>query len=341
MRQYLVSIALMGLTLAAAGAAGNSWRVQAASGAGHYAALGTVEAVRQGDLQAQVAGHITEVLVRSGESVRSGAPLLRIDARAAQALSAAADAQSAGAAAQLVQARAEYARAQKLRASDYISEAAMQRAEAQLRSLEAQAAAAAAQSRATGTQADWYVLRAPYDARITAVNVAVGDEAAPGRTLLQLYAPGAQRIVAQVPEAIARQLQPSAPALLQVDADGGNATTVTLKEWHRMPAVDAASRSVGIRAELPADLAVEPGRMLRLLLPTAVANRQLMIPASAVIRRSEVDAVYVLDANGAAHLRQVRLGRTEGAQVQVLAGLADGELIATDPQSAARTAGKP
>lgn len=345
MRHYLAlpTLAALSLTLAAATAtaAEAGLRVHASATPGQYAVLGTVEAVRQGSLQAQVTGRITEVLVRSGDVVRAGAPLLRIDARAAEAASAASEAQAAGAAAQLAQARAEFARAQKLRASDYISEAALQRAEAQLRSLEAQASATAAQSRAAGTQASWHLLRAPYDARVTGVDVAVGDQALPGRTLLTLYAPGPQRIVAQVPESVATRLQTGAPALLDLGAGVAGDRLLPLKDWQRVPAVDTQSRSVSIRAELPNSVAAEPGRMLRLLLPTADTSARLMVPASAVIRRSEVTAVYVLDAKDVPHLRQIRLGPSANGQVQVLAGLADGERIATDPLAVTRAAGQP
>jgi hypothetical protein len=41
--------------------------------------------------------------------------------------------------------------------------------------------------------------------------------------------------------------------------------------------------------------------------------RSLAIPQSAVLRRSEVTAVYMLDAKGDAHLRQVRLGEPPAA----------------------------
>jgi multidrug efflux pump subunit AcrA (membrane-fusion protein) len=55
-------------------------------------------------------------------------------------------------------------------------------------------------------------------------------------------------------------------------------------------------------------------------------------------------AVYVVTADGRVALRQVRLGRTAGDQVEVLAGLVSGERIATDPAAAglaARTARAP
>ena len=62
---------------------------------------------------------------------------------------------------------------------------------------------------------------------------------------------------------------------------------------------------------------------------------KLVIPASAVLRRSEVVAVYVVDEKGNVKLRQVRIGDAvaDGA-VEVLAGLNPGEAVALDPVKA-------
>jgi len=46
--------------------------------------------------------------------------------------------------------------------------------------------------------------------------------------------------------------------------------------------------------------------------------------------------VYVLDAQGRPLLRQVRLGNSDGTQVEVLSGLRAGDKVATDPQAAAK-----
>ena len=55
-----------------------------------------------------------------------------------------------------------------------------------------------------------------------------------------------------------------------------------------------------------------------------------------VVRRAEMTGVYVLDAQGRPLLRQVRLGRRSGEQVEVLSGLRPGDKVATDPQAAAK-----
>lgn len=53
-----------------------------------------------------------------------------------------------------------------------------------------------------------------------------------------------------------------------------------------------------------------------------------------MVRRSEVTAVYVVDRTNHVALRQVRLGHRFGDQVEILAGLVDGERIAADPLAA-------
>jgi multidrug efflux pump subunit AcrA (membrane-fusion protein) len=60
------------------------------------------------------------------------------------------------------------------------------------------------------------------------------------------------------------------------------------------------------------------------------------VPQSAVVRRAELTGLYVLGAGGQPQLRQVRLGRAEGGRVEVLSGVAAGEAVLTEPQTAAR-----
>ena len=63
--------------------------------------------------------------------------------------------------------------------------------------------------------------------------------------------------------------------------------------------------------------------------------KRLLVPRAAVLRRSEVTAVYVVDADGRAYLRQVRLGTAgDEASVEVLAGLKPGERVALEPVKA-------
>ena len=265
---------------------------------------------------------------------RRGKPLIRIEADDAADAATASAATASGAAARLASARADFERAQRLRAQDYISVAALQRSEAALQSAEADAQATGAAASAARTRAAWRTVMAPYAGYVTEVLVAAGDLATPGRPLVALYAPGALRVIAQVPESIAGKLQSTKPAFLG-GADPGK-PPLQVSSWSVVSAVDPATHSVEVRAELPAGAQVQPGQFARLLLPLKVAAAELRIPARAVLTRSEVTAVYVVDASGAAHLRQVRLGPVEGEDVTVLSGLQAGEKIALDPVAAGR-----
>ena len=94
-------------------------------------------------------------------------------------------------------------------------------------------------------------------------------------------------------------------------------------------------------SDLPAGLdGVTPGMFARLWLPLAGGGAgiapSLSVPLSAIVRRAELTGLYVLDAEGRPWLRQVRTGRIDGDQVEVLSGLMPGERVATDPQAAAR-----
>jgi multidrug efflux pump subunit AcrA (membrane-fusion protein) len=60
-----------------------------------------------------------------------------------------------------------------------------------------------------------------------------------------------------------------------------------------------------------------------------------MVPASAMVERSEVTGLYVIDPQGSVSLRYVRIGHRFGDNVEILAGLAAGEQIALDPIAAA------
>lgn len=304
-----------------------TYQVGAATGTGRFETPGQLVAVGQAELAAQAGGRITEMLVRSGDAVRRGQVLLRIDAPAARAGAQASAAQSGAADAQLLSARADFERATRLHEKHYLSDAALQRAQAQLRAVEAQATAAAAQARAAREVAGWEELRAPYDGWVTAVRVAAGDLTQPGQPLVAVYAPGPMRAMADVPEDIARDLLPDRPVRLAYPTGSCAGAPVEMPSWTLVPAVDARSRSVGVRVELPALRDCVPGVLVRLSLPTRASRPSLSVPRSALVRRGEFDAVYVMSDDGRAQLRQVRLGEAHADAVEVLAGLEPGERV--------------
>ncbi|MFM2403262.1 MAG: hypothetical protein RL223_1142 [Pseudomonadota bacterium] len=317
---------------------------------------GLVEPLRQTTVAAQVAGAVVELRVQAGDRVRAGQLLLRLDAQAARQADAASLAQVEAARAQADLARRDLQRQQALQQRQFISAAALERAQAADSAAEAQLQAVQAQSRLTRTQSGWTEIRAPYDAVVAAVPVAIGDMALPGRPLLQLHDPRRLRVSAALPLSVLAGLAPDAVLAVEV---GGRRLPVS--RWQRLPQADGASLTQTLRAELPPDTPdLVPGMVARLLLPAPSASSLprppatapagapaaggagpaaptlwripadaagIQLPLAAIVRRGELTAVQVLDGEGRPLLRQVRLGRADGERVLVLSGLRPGEQV--------------
>ncbi|MBU2408344.1 MAG: efflux RND transporter periplasmic adaptor subunit, partial [Gammaproteobacteria bacterium] len=164
-----------------------SVQVRAGTAAGTQVFDGTVQAVRQTVVAAQVTGSVVALEVKAGDAVKAGQLLLRIDARAAEQTAAAGQAQVQSArAAQQVAAR-EFERQKLLFKQNYISQAALDRAEAQFKATQAEVAAQQAGAGAALTTSGFYVVKAPYAGIVSDVGVVPGDMAMPGKALLTLY----------------------------------------------------------------------------------------------------------------------------------------------------------
>lgn len=305
-----------------------------------YAAEGVVEAVRQTELAAQVPGRITDLRVKEGDRVSAGQVLARIDARAAAEQAAASRAQVEAARAQLEAAKKDFERSKQLFDKRYISQAAFDRAEAQYRAAEAQARALSAQAGAAQVGTTFYTLKAPYAGVVASVGVSLGDMAMPGQPFITLYDPRALRVAVDIPQSYAPRLATSAPARIELPALGGARRWQQSNSVTVLPLADTGSHTIRVRIDLPDPHTAKgliPGLSARAWLPlTGGAATRLTVPATAVIHRTELNAVYVVDARGVPQLRQVRLGETQGERVQVLSGLREGERVALDPLAAAR-----
>lgn len=318
----------------AAGIALATVPVEATGTASSSAYDGVVQAVRQTTIAAQVPGAVVALQVKAGDTVQAGQVLLRLDARAADQTAAASAAQVRAARAAQDAATREFERQKQLFEKSYISQAALDRAEAQYKTAQAESAAQLASAGAARAQSDFYVIRAPYAGVVSEVNVVLGDMAMPGRPLLTVYDPAALRVSAAVPQSVAARL--AADAVPQAEVPG-TAARIQPARAQLLPAVDPATHTQELRLDLPAGLkGVAPGMFARAWLPLAGGDTRLYVPAQSVVRRAELQGVYVVGADGKPLLRQVRLGRTEGDRIEVLSGLSAGEKVARDPQAAAR-----
>ncbi len=279
-----------------------------------FPAESLVEAVQQATVAAQLQGRVLDVRADAGQRVQKGDVLMRIDAREADEAARAAEAQYANA-------RVSYERTKSLVAQKFMSPATLDKAKADFDAAAAnRAAAGASQSHAT--------IVAPMAGIVARRYAEPGDMATPGKPLFTIYQPGSLRVVASIPQYRLKEMRAAKAAKVEFPELGKwvDATSVQL-----LPTADAATHVSQVRVNLPDVPEATPGMFARVHFVTGQAEK-LTVPAVAVLRRGEVAAVYVQAADGRLSLRQLRLGDPVGeGEIEVLAGLAAGDKVVTDP----------
>lgn len=307
---------------------------------------GVVQPVKQGTVSAQASGRLASLNVKVGDKVRAGQLLATIDDRETQTGVQRSQAQLAQVEADLRNAQAHFERTRDLQRQGFLSPAAMDTAEAQLKA----ATAVRAQAQAGAQQANLYQgftkVTAPFDAWVLTTMAEAGDLAVPGKPILTLYAPEPLRVVVQVPVSLsssaAAATKAGASVAVQLGGSADSIKTLSPSQISQVPNADPVSQTIEWRLGLPAGAASHalPGQQVRVRFSTGQAAA-LLIPASAVLRRGELTALYVASDQGFA-LRAVRLGKLHGEQgIEVLSGLKEGELVAVDPVRAGLFGAKP
>lgn len=304
---------------------------------------GVVEPVKQSTVSAQAGGRIIKLAVAAGDRVRAGQLLVTIDDRESQTGLQRSQAQVAQAEAELRNAQANARRTRELQAQGFVSRAALDTADANLKAAQAARDQATAGERQSALAQGFTRVTAPYDGWVRETLVQSGDLAVPGKPLLTLYAPMPLRAVVHVP--LSRGAAARAASQVEVRIGGGNGAATWIKPVNRevLPVADAVAQTLEWRLELPAGPAAQlaPGQQVRVRFSGSEAVRML-VPATAVLRRGELTAVYVASAQAGFVLKAVRLGAEHSdAGVEVLAGLGPDDRVAVDPVKAGLAGARP
>lgn len=293
---------------------------------------GVVEAVRQARLSAQTSGRVLEVRRDVNDHVAAGDVLVRLSALEQQAGvdTARADLRAAEAAA--VEADANHRRYVELSRAQYVAKSQLDQVRAMRDSTRAARDAARARLASARQQTGYTVVDAPYAGIVSSRDVEPGESVGVGRLLMTLFSPDALRIEVSIPQSDAERVRERAVARIVFD-DGRSVEAARVTVF---PRADPATHAVRVRVQLPPlDPVPQPGSTAKVAFPALAGAAYPRVPVSALVRRGEVNAVYVL-ADGRLSLRQLRLGKRTGEDIDVIAGLDAGETIAIDPVAAAQ-----
>jgi RND family efflux transporter MFP subunit len=305
-------------------------------------ATGTVRAAKTSDLASQMMGNIIEIRVHEGERVQQGEVLALIDEsqpraaveRATAALIAAQE-QFDAANSELALAQSTLKRYQNLYEKNSVSPQEFDEVETRQQAARAHrdmAQAGENQAKAALNQADTALgytrIRAPFDGVLTAKKADPGTLASPGMPIFTIEDTRLYRLEAAVNESDLKYLRTGEHIPVLIDALGGPGLRGEVAEI--VPAADPASRTFLVKIELPPDARLRSGLFGRAEFPRG-ERQALMVPSSAVVRRGQLQGVFVLDQSRIASLRYITLGKFSGSEVEVLAGLQEGERLVAKP----------
>jgi RND family efflux transporter MFP subunit len=291
----------------------------------------TVEAVNKATVTAETSGTVQAILFDVDDVVDAGEVLVRFRDEEPRARVEAARAELAEARARQAQAEQEYRRTSEVFERNLTARRNLDAAVAARDSAAARVAAAQARLDESEVQLERTVVRAPYSGIVTARHVEVGEAARPGTPLISGLSLEHLRVSGTVPQGVVPALRAAPRVEVRPDDQPPIAAgTLTL-----FPYADPATHTVTVRAELAAGsgAGLYPGMHVKLVVTVGETSR-LVVPESALVRRGELSAVYVVATDGGIGLRQVRPGRLHDGWRVVLAGLAPGERVAVDPVAA-------
>lgn len=332
------------------------------------AVTGTLAAEEQVELAPKVAGRLAEIGVDLGSRVQRGQVLARLvptdySLGVAQAEAALAQAQArlglagdAGttavdpdqtgvvkrASAVLAEAQARLERARKLREEGILPDAELEAAEAAFQVAESQhqdareevfnRVAVLAQRRseldlARQRLADSVVV-APFAGSVRERHVTPGQYVAAGQAVVTVVRTHPLRLRLSVPERQAARVRAGQEVRLSVEGDPRRYLGRVVRT---SPAIEESDRTLRVEAEVPnEDGALRPGAFASAEIVTAADQPAILVPATAVVVFAGIEKVITV-AEGKSVETRVRTGRRVGDRVEIVEGLAGGELVVAAP----------
>jgi len=289
---------------------------------------GRIEAVNQATVSAQTSGRIAELPFDVNDFVDAGEVIMRFTDTEQRAVLTRSQASLEEGQARYEQADQEFARVSSMFENGTVSQARFDQAKANRDAALARRNAARSGVETAKEQLEYTVVRAPYAGIVAKRHVELGEMVSPGQPLITGLSLQSLRVNVDVPQSMFHSIRTIGKAFVYVDDERIAAAQLTF-----FPVADAAANTFRVRVDLPDGSAtLYPGMFVKVGFVVGETKR-LLIPVEAVVRRSELSAVYVA-RDDQVSLRQVRLGRRYNDSIEVLAGLSEGESVATDPVSA-------
>ncbi len=281
------------------------------------AAVGTLRASQGVMVSAEVPGTVSEIHFRSGQEVEKGELLFELDTSAERA-----QLESSKATHELAEVNLK--RARELRSSRSISQSELDTAEARAKETKA----AMKQIRAT---LEKKIIRAPFSGRLGIRQVDLGEYLNPGAVVVSLQSVDPIYVDFSLPQQQLSKVENGYVLRLGLDTYPGRDFSGSVEAID--PNLDLSNRMFRVRGVLSnQDGALKPGMFVNVSIVQVESSDVVAVPGTAVYYQAYGNIMFVVktgDAGKTVEQRFVKLGRTKGDFVSVLAGVVAGEEVVT------------
>lgn len=277
-------------------------------------AIGNLRADESITIRPEIAGRIVEMPFREGENVKKGARLVALDSAELRAIVASSDAQ-----AKLDQQRFE--RSEDLFKKGFISQQGLDESRSNLVRARAKLAEDAAKLARTE-------IHAPFPGVVGLRQVSEGAFVTAGTDIARLEKIDQLKLDFRLPENFIGRLKNNQSVRIQVDAYARD--TFSGAVYAIEPGVDEQTRTVLVRARVAnTGLKLRPGMFARVYVQLGLREKALWIPEAAIVPRGQDSFVYRV-SDGKAALVKVATGVRKVGEVEIVNGLAAGDLVVTE-----------
>lgn len=294
-----------------------------------YALEAKMEAVNESTLSAQTSGRIKAIHVDVNDYVKQGDIIIQLRDKQQRAAVEQAQAGLTQAKAANVDAQSKLKQSRPLYKQGSISKGTFDTIKANSQSAAATVIANKALLKQASEQLSYTQVSAPYSGIVKSRLVQVGESVNPGTPLIVGLSLAKLRAVADIPQRFAPNIGDKNAFNILVKNHSNQTQVFKAQKVTVFPYADANSHSFKVRVDIDAEGSkLFPGMWVKLNIPMG-EKKALLVPKTAVMQKGELSGVYVKTDTGF-KLRQVRLGENRDDQINILAGLRDGETIASD-----------
>jgi RND family efflux transporter MFP subunit len=291
--------------------------------------VATIKSRRSSTMQPQVDGNITGIFVKSGDAVKAGQVLMRIDPLKQRATVLSQQGTQAQKRAVYEYSQIEVDRQRKLFEAGVVSRDAYDQANQAYQNAKGDYEANAALTDTQKEQLAYYDIRAPFSGIIGDVPVHLGDYVSPTTVLTTVDENADLEAYIYVPTERAGVVRRGLPVEI-LDTDGKTVVKSTIS--FLSPQVDNGLQSILAKAEIPRTIQLLRNQQLVKARVTWSTSPAPVIPVLAVSLVGGQSFVFVAAPKGdgyTAHQIPVTLGETVGNSYPVLGGLKVGDKVIT------------